>query len=401
MIYLKCIDSILGLWTFWVLWYAMTGHNGSVSGGITFFFMLTFIALLVIDVWNNLLIWTLAKIIGDWKEGWRSSNSSQDNRLTEGSNNGGGGGGGGNERVLRQTRRDALNAGDVDEGLMLLANGMLHDPMQDDDDDEEEDEMESMIGIAENGTSHFTSIANAAAVSSSSSSSVTFDAVRNGSSSKVGVGFQSGSGSAVPKLNFNLLGKGRQNTPRDSTINNLIKTQIPSVHSVQENQNQEDQQEGSLYDTTYETALATARAEVIVTKKKKAQQKREAVTAATHIESTEFEQLWNALPVASSISMDLYVLPRPNAILRFVHDRHFHVVASGFPTRSTMRIFICAHVERNSGAKGGCLFLGELVLDMSERRLIGTYKIERRKYLSTFLTVLGLHQLDESLSSGS
>jgi hypothetical protein len=296
---------------------------------------------------------------------------------------------------------------------MLLASGILHDPEKDIN-EEDYDEEDGLVGIVDydndddrvstsnsnfiqsslNGhissKMEFTSLESAANIGAKTSSSMSMSMSMPSSSSS----------SPVPKLNFSLLGKGRQKTPRDSTLL-LGKTKTQEQqHHPHFAISKDDHGFGV---SVYETALATARKEVQeqeIAKTQKREKRRESVMPATNIAPEEFERKWHALPIASSVRMDLFVLPTPDAVFRFVKDRHFHVVASGYPTRSTLRVFVCATVERRSGAKGGCLFLAELVLDMAARRMTATYKIERRKYLATFLAVLALHQLDDSLSTG-
>ena len=109
-----------------------------------------------------------------------------------------------------------------------------------------------------------------------------------------------------------------------------------------------------------------------------------------------------------SIHLDLFILPTSEALKKFVVDRNFVVVAFGHPSAEIVRMFICSSIERNSSSGSGsgsgrdnkktkcCLFLGEIVLNKSSRKLSGTWKCEKRKYLAIFLDDLSLHQLDES-----
>ena len=101
--------------------------------------------------------------------------------------------------------------------------------------------------------------------------------------------------------------------------------------------------------------------------------------------------LWIDLPTTSSLTMELFVLPSPDAIRRFATARNFRIVASGM-RGPTFNAFLAARTARKSG--GTCLFLAQLVFDAPQRTLAATFKCEKRKYLQTFLAALALHQLD-------
>ena len=115
------------------------------------------------------------------------------------------------------------------------------------------------------------------------------------------------------------------------------------------------------------------------------------VHSADELHPTDFEQLWIDLPTTSSLTMELFVLPSPDAIRRFATARNFRIVASGM-RGPTFNAFLAARTARKSG--GTCLFLAQLVFDAPQRTLAATFKCEKRKYLQTFLGALALHQLD-------
>jgi hypothetical protein len=175
-------------------------------------------------------------------------------------------------------------------------------------------------------------------------------------------------------------------------------TTAPSWTSLTSNNPaQEAEEEELTADMIYDIALQTARQEVA--KEQRKIHHVDNLVPPTSLSHTAFEKKWMALPIASQVRLDLYVVPSLEAVLRFVQDRAFHVIASGRPTPASLRLFICSAVPRKSGT-GTCLFLGELVLDRIARRLTGVYKVEKRKYLSIFLAALALHELDSTLSSG-
>ena len=252
-----------------------------------YFFRTTFFGTQVSDIWNLLLLWTLARLIRIWRE------RKEQHYVNEGNDG------------LTGSRFS-----NEEEGFMLTWNGRWIDPEEEEDEfnnelkeeEEEEEEDDDEIGIM---------IGRNSSGDDWQYSSSKRKKKKNGFYSLMSTGSGgSGSDSNVPKLNFLKLGKGRQATPRDSKprseydafIKQKNAQQLSSLQEIEGVAGEDDG--GSGNEDAYDIALTTARTSLTQQKnqfeKKKKKKKTEMITSAvTDMDPYKFEQLWHQLPISS------------------------------------------------------------------------------------------------------
>ena len=354
VIYLKILDTVLGFWAMLAMFRAMgLPPSVSASASVAAVLFFSFVAWAVVEVWGNLLLWTLAHICDRWQqECW-------------------------------EERSGTVS---VEDGLRLRKDGRAfrESDSEDDDDDNVFKNNDEIYGDMDLG-----SIATARRFASS-------DSERSGSL-KVPTDGHSMNAMSVPRLNLRGVGTGGGAggafVPKIKFAGQKSTVQIPrSGKSLSDAKSANTEAIPPIMQAI--ASVAGVDLETNMMKQQRASSAAsvgEAVQPASGLHPADFEEYWTNLPTTSSVTMELYVLPSPDAIKRFVAARNFRVVASGL-RGPTFSAYISAQTSRKSG--GTCLFLAELVFDAPQRTLSATFKCEKRKYLQVFLESLSLHQLD-------
>lgn len=368
VIYLKVLDTAIGAWSALAMFRAMglpSSVSSSASVATVLFF--SFVSWVSLDVWGNVLLWTLARICNRWQsECWQSGSGPaivEDGlRLRR------------DGRVIGEDESDdeaelfnngRYEDGDMDLGNIATARGFGSNAYF-----SQEGTSQPAAARTAGGGMGFTIGTKAAPPAGHSANAMSVPRLN-----LRGVGSGGGAGGAfVPKLNFaaqTAAAAAGNHTARSAEADADVS--LPPIMQALASA-------AGLDSARQHTSRASVK-----------EDDGTAVQPASELHPTDFEQMWIDLPTTSSLTMELFVLPSPDAIKRFATARKFRVVASGM-RGATFSVFLAARTARRSG--GTCLFLAQLVFDAPNRALAATFKCEKRKYLQTFLEALALHQLD-------